>query len=78
MMEASGNNVAVIMSYSGHKSLESFQDLYGPAQGCKAVYVLISTSKALAYSWPLFTIMGTQGTADKKSKHLEKQRIAVS
>jgi hypothetical protein len=35
MMEASGNNVALVMSSSGHKSLESFQIyLHAPEQGC--------------------------------------------
>jgi integrase len=34
MMEASGNNVALVMSYSGHKSLESFKIyLHAPTQG---------------------------------------------
>jgi integrase len=34
MMEASGNNVALVMSYSGHKSLESFNIyLNAPQQG---------------------------------------------
>jgi hypothetical protein len=37
MMEASGNNVALVMSYSGHKSLESFKIyLHAPTQGCVA------------------------------------------
>jgi integrase len=37
MMEASGNNVALVMSYSGHKSLESFKIyLHAPTQGCIA------------------------------------------
>jgi hypothetical protein len=37
MMEASGNNVALVMSYSGHKSLESFKIyLNAPTQGCTA------------------------------------------
>jgi hypothetical protein len=50
MMEASGNNVALVMSYSGHKSLESFKIyLHAPTQGCIAK-LLISGSKALACS----------------------------
>ena len=37
MMEASGNNVALVMSYSGHKSLESFKIyLHAPTHGCIA------------------------------------------
>ena len=37
MMEASGNNVALVMSYSGHKSLESFKIyLHAPTHGCTA------------------------------------------
>lgn len=32
MMEASGNNVALVMSYSGHKSLESFKIFLHPTR----------------------------------------------
>jgi integrase len=35
MMEASGNNVALVMSYIGHKSLETFKIyLHAPTHGC--------------------------------------------
>jgi len=35
MTEASGNNVAPVISYSGQKSVESFKIyLHAPTQGC--------------------------------------------
>jgi len=66
MMEASGNNVALVMSYSGHKSLESFQDLPTRARtGC------ILTDQRIA-SVGLFLasfsgMPGTQGTEGAES-----------
>ena len=78
MMEASGNNVALVMSYSGHKSLESFKIyLHAPEQGC------ILTDQRIA-SVGLFLasfsgMSGTQGTEGAESgavKALEKKQVA--
>ena len=80
MMEASGNNVALVMSYSGHKSLESFQIyLHAPEQGC------ILTDQRIA-SVGLFLASfsgkvgqsGISGTAEEGVKPLKIQQVAVS
>jgi hypothetical protein len=48
MMEASGNNVALVMFYSGHRSLESFKIyLPAPTQGC------IATDQRIESGWPI-------------------------
>jgi hypothetical protein len=57
MMEASGNNVALVMSYSGHKSLESFKIyLHAPTQGCIATDQRIESVGLF-----LATFAGTKG-----------------
>jgi hypothetical protein len=68
------------MSYSGHKSLESFRiDLHTPTQGCIATDQRIeSVGLFLASFAGTQGISGTQGTRDEKGKSLEKQKIAVS
>ena len=77
MMEASGNNVALVMSYSGHKSLESFKIyLHAPTQGCIA-----SDQRIESVGLFLVSFAGTKtiaGTRDEKGKPLDKQKIAVS
>ena len=80
MMAASGNNVALVMSYSGHKWLESFQIyLHGPEQGC------ILTDRPIASVGPFlasFTGMsgtsGTSGTTKAGVKPLKRKQVAVS
>jgi hypothetical protein len=79
-IEASGNNVALIMSYSGHKSLESFKIyLHAPTQGCIAAdQCSESVGLFLASFAGMKGIEGTPGTVDEEGKPLEKQKIAVS
>ena len=77
MIEASGDNVALDMSYSGHKSFKSY--LHAPTQGCIATDQRIeSVGLFLASFAGIKGIAGTPGTVDEKGKPLEKQKIAVS
>jgi len=77
MMEASGNNVALVMSYSGHKSLESFKIyLHAPKQGCIAADQRIESVGLFLTSFA--GTNGVSGTSDEKSKPLENAKIAVS
>ena len=80
MMEASGNNVALVMSYSGHKSLQSFKIyLHAPTQGCIATdHRIESVGLFLASFAGMKGIAGTPGREDENGKPLEKQKIAVS
>jgi hypothetical protein len=78
MMEASGNNVALVMSYSGHKSLESFQIyLHAPEQGC------ILADQRIA-SVGLFLFIGNverrarRERSTKRLTFLETKNVAVS
>jgi len=75
-----GNNVALVMSYSGHKSFESFKIyLHAPTQGCIATDQRIdSVGLFLASFAGMKGIVGTPGTLDENGKSLEKQKIAVS
>ena len=80
MMEASGNNVALVMSYSGHKSLESFKIyLHAPTQGCTATDQRIeSVGLFLASFAETKVIQETSEGVDETDKLSEKQKIAVS
>ena len=77
MMEASGNNVALVMSYSGHRSLESFNIyLHAPEKGCILTDQRIESVGLFLAS---FTGMsGTSGITDKDVKPLKIQQVAVS
>jgi len=80
MMEASGNNVALVMSYSGHKSLESFKIyLHAPTQGCIATDQRIeSVGLFLASFAGTNGIAGTKEKVDEEGKPLEKQKLGLS
>jgi integrase len=80
MMEASGNNVALVMSYSGHKSLESFQIyLHAPEQGC-----ILTDQRIASVGLFLASFSGTvgqsgmSGTTEEDVKPLKIQQVAVS
>lgn len=80
MMEASGNNVALVMSYSGHKSLESFQIyLHAPEQGC-----ILTDQRIASVGLFLASFSGTVGqsgmseTIEEGVKPLKIQQVAVS
>lgn len=79
-MCAKGNNAALVMSYSGHKSLESFKIyLHAPTEGCIAADQPIeSVGLFLASFAETKGIAGTPGTVDEKGNPLERQQIAVS
>ena len=79
MMEASGNNVALVMSYSGHKSLESFKIyLHAPEQGCILTDQRIaSVGLFLASFSGMSGVSGTSGTASDTVKPLEIKQVAV-
>jgi hypothetical protein len=76
MMEASGNNVALVMSYSGHKSLESFKIyLHAPTQGCVATDQRIESVGLFVTSFSeMKGIAGKPSTVNDKGD----QEIAVS
>lgn len=77
LMEASGNNVALVMSYSGHKSLESFNIyLHAPEQGCILTDQRIASVGLFLASFP--GNVGTSGTTEEAVKLLETQHVAVS
>lgn len=77
MMEASGNNVALVMSYSGHKSLESFKIyLHAPTHGCIAPDQRIESVGLFLTSFA--GTKGMAGTPDEKGEPLENAKIAVS
>ena len=80
MMEASGNNVALVMSYSGHKSLEAFQIyLHAPEQGCILTDQRIaSVGLFLASFTGMSGTSGTAGITEAGVKPLKIQQVAVS
>ena len=80
MMQASGNNVALVMSYSGHKSLESFQIyLHAHEQGC-----ILTDQRIASVGLFLASFSGTvgqsgmPGTTEEGVKPLKIQQVAVS
>ena len=69
--------MALLVSCSGHKSLESFEIyLHPPTQGCIATDQRIESVGLFLASFA--GMKGIPGTADEKGKSLEKQKIAVS
>jgi hypothetical protein len=76
MMEASGNNVALVMSYSGHKSLESFKIyLHAPTQGCIATDQRIeNVGLFLASFAETKGIARTSGKVDETGFGIERSR----
>jgi hypothetical protein len=79
MMEASGNNVALVMSYSGHKSLESFKIyLHAPTQGCIATDQRIESVGQFLASFAGTKRIAVTGTADETDKSFGKQKITAS
>lgn len=79
MMEATGNDVALVMSYSGHKSLESFKIYLHPTQqGC-----ILATQEMDRVGEFLGTFHGQPGQSGHASleseavKPLEIQQVAV-
>jgi len=79
MMEASGNNVALVMSYSGHKSLESFKIyLHAPEQGCILTDQRIASVGLFVASFSGMSGMaGMAGTNSEVVNSLEIQQVAV-
>ena len=76
MMEASGNNVALVMSYSGHKSLESFKIyLHAPTHGCIATDQRIESVGLFLASFA--GMKKTAQTADENPTPLRRSRSLV-
>jgi hypothetical protein len=80
MMEASGNNVALVMFYSGYRSLESFKIyLPAPTQGCIATDQRIESVGLFLTSFAgMARTSGTSRTVAEAVKPLETKHIAVS
>jgi integrase len=76
MMEASGNNVALVMSYSGHKSLESFKIyLHAPTHGCIATDQRVESVGLFLASFA--GMKETAQTADENPTPLRRSRSPV-
>ena len=77
-MEATGNDVALVMSYSGHKSMESFKIYLHPTQQgsilanqrMKTVGDFLGTFSGIAGT------QGTEGTKSESVKPLEIKQVA--
>lgn len=71
--------MALVMSYSGHKSLESFKIyLHAPERGCILIDQRIASVGLFVASFPGTSgTWGTTGTASETVKPLEKQQVAV-
>src|SRR5713101_5549990 len=78
LMEATGNDVALVMSYSGHKSMESFKIYLHPTQQgsilanqrMKTVGDFLGTFSGIAGT------QGTEGTKSESVKPLEIKQVA--
>ena len=79
MMEATGNDVALVMSYSGHKSIESFKIYLHPTQKGR----ILANQRMNAVGDFLGTFSGIEGTTGMKGtpastpKRLKRKKVAV-
>lgn len=78
MMEAKGNDVALVMSYSGHRSIESFKIYLHPTQrgSILATQHMDSVGHLLASFTGIEGTKGTSGTDPADSKALELKEVA--
>ena len=79
MMEATGNDVALIMSYSGHKSIESFKIYLHPTESGR----ILAKQRMNAVGDFLGTFVGIEGTPGIKGttpsppKRLKRKQVVV-
>jgi len=78
-MEATGNDVALVMSYSGHRSMESFKVYLHPTQ--KGSILANQHIETVGHLLATFTgIQGTTGTSGidgVAAKSLELNEVAL-
>lgn len=79
MMEATGNDVALVMSYSGHRSMESFKIYLHPTQkgSILANQHLQTVGQLLATFTGIQGTTGTSGTDGVNAKSLELKEVAL-
>ena len=79
MMEATGNDVALVMAYSGHRSMESFKVyLHATQRGSiLANQHMESVGHLLATFAGIQGTEGTSGTESESSKSLELKEVAL-
>ena len=79
MMEATGNDVALVMSYSGHRSMESFKIYLHPTQkgSILANQHLQTVGQLLATFTGIQGTTGTSGTESVNAKSLELKEVAL-
>ncbi len=75
MMEATGNDVALVMSYSGHKSIESFKIYLHPTEQGRilANQRMIAVGDLLGTFTGMKGTSGTGGTSSSPAKRLKRQ-----
>ena len=79
MMEATGNDVALIMSYSGHKSIESFKIYLHPTEKGR----ILANQRMSAVGDFLGTFSGIEGTPGMEGttasspKRLKRKQVVV-
>jgi len=78
MMEATGNDVALVMSYSGHRSLESFRTYLHPTRegSILAKQRMSSVGELLGTFAGTRGTQGTRGTKVSSDKSLKIKNIA--
>ncbi len=78
-MEATGNDVGLLMSYSGHRSMESFKIYIHPTPkgSILANQHMESVGQLLATFTGIQGIGGTSGTDDVDAKSLELKEVAL-
>lgn len=73
MMEATGNDVALVMSYSGHKSIESFKIYLHPTEKGR----VLANQRMKVVGGLLGTCTGTErndGASRKSARPLERRQ----
>ena len=79
MMEATGNDVALVMSYSGHKSIESFRIYLHPTQQGR----ILANQRMNTVGDFLGTFSGLEGTQEIKGtssypvKPLKRKQVVM-
>jgi hypothetical protein len=79
MMEATGNDVGLVMSYSGHRSIESFKIYLHPTKrgSILAKQHMDTVGHLLASFAGIEGTKGTSGTVRVDAKPLELKEVAL-